>query len=102
MIKIYGRSDCIDCIACKKSFDKSGLEYDFRDIGESLRELAVFLKIRDLNSIFNDLKGTGKIGIPALVTESHDVILDWENYLLASGGQIAEYAGACGIDGKGC
>ena len=102
MIKIYGRSDCIDCIACKKSFDKSGLEYDFRDIGESLRELAVFLKIRDLNSIFDEIKGTGKIGIPALVTENHEVILDCENYLWEAGGHIVESAGACDIDGKGC
>ena len=102
MIKIYGRSDCIECISCKKNFDESGLSYDFRDIGESLRELAVFLKIRDLNNIFDAIKGTGKIGIPALVTENHEVILDWEEYILSVGGHIAESAGACGLDGKGC
>ena len=102
MIKIYGRSDCVDCIACKRSFDESGMEYDFRDIGESLRELAIFLKIRDLNDIFNPIKGTGKIGIPALVTEDHTVILDWEEYVASHGGQAISSGTACSIDGKGC
>ena len=102
MIKIYGRKDCIDCVHCKKSFDESGLEYDFRDIGESLKALAVFMKIRDLNEVFNEIKGTGKIGIPALVTEDRDVILDWEKYVVDNGGKVVENAGACGIDGKGC
>ena len=81
MVKIYGREDCIDCAAFKKACDENEIDYDFRDIGKSLREMAVFLKIRDTNEAFEKLKGTGQIGIPAIVLEDRTVILNWKNYL---------------------
>ena len=103
MLKIYGRSDCHDCVDCKASFDEAGLEYDFRDIGKSLKDMAVFFKIRDLNEAFDDIKGTGKIGIPALVFEDHSVTLGWEEYLEEHGYLVLKNAGeSCSIDGKGC
>lgn len=81
MLKIYGRSDCPDCANCKASLDAKGIEYDFRDIKESLHEFHVFMKIRDTESIFDDIKGTGGIGIPCLVTEDRTIVLDWESYI---------------------
>ncbi len=102
MVKIYGRLDCPDCTACKASFDENGIEYDYRDIGESIKNMAVFLKIRDLNDVFDELKGTGKIGIPALVFEDRTVTLDWETYLKEQGHTTVEAKGSCSIDGSGC
>lgn len=102
MIKIYGRDDCPDCVACKSSFDEAGLEYDFRDIGKSLKEMAVFLKIRDINEVFDDIVGSGKIGIPALVFEDHSVTLDWEAYLEEEGYLTIKADSSCSIDGSGC
>ena len=81
MIKVYGRDDCKDCIAFKAAFDEAGIEYDFRDIGKSLEDMAIFLKIRDVNETFDDVVGNGKIGIPAIVLDDESVILDWEGYL---------------------
>ena len=49
MIKLYGREDCHDCVDCKTSLDANGLEYDFRDIGKSLHDMAVFIKLRDFS-----------------------------------------------------
>lgn len=102
MLKIYGREDCPDCVACKSSFDEAGLEYDFRDIGKSLKDMAVFFKIRDLNGAFDDIKGTGKIGIPALVFEDHSVTLEWEEYLEEQGYLTLKSGESCSIDGSGC
>ena len=81
MLKIYGRSDCPDCASFKAGLDAKGIEYDFRDIRDSLDDFHVFMKIRDTESIFDGIKGTGGIGIPCLITEDKNVILDWEKYL---------------------
>ncbi|SFG68745.1 hypothetical protein [Oribacterium sp. WCC10] len=102
MIKVYGRDDCIDCINFKKSLDATDIEYDFRDIGKSLHDMAVFLKIRDTNDAFTDIKGTGKIGIPVIITENKEAILDWENFLINEGYNVIKNGQTCSIDGKGC
>ena len=102
MIKIYGREDCPDCVNLKNSLDANSAEYDFRDIGRSLHDMAVFIKIRDTHTVFDDIKGTGKIGIPAIVTESKDVILDWETYLEGRGMQTVRSGQSCSVDGKNC
>ena len=102
MIKIYGRDDCPDCVACKVNFDEAGLEYDFRDIGKSLKDMAIFLKIRDINEEFDDIVGSGKIGIPALVFEDRSVTLDWEAYLEEHGYLVEKPGSSCSVDGSGC
>lgn len=102
MIKIYGRSDCPDCVACKASFDENGIAYDYRDIGSSIKDMAIFLKIRDLNNEFDDIKGTGKIGIPVIVFEDRSVTLDWEDYLKKNGHSTVQAKSSCSIDGTGC
>ena len=102
MIKLYGRDDCPDCVNCKQNLDANGIEYDFRDIGKSLRNMAVFIKIRDINNVFDSLKGTGSIGIPAIVLEDRTVVLDWEKYLNDNGYTVSQAKSSCSIDGKGC
>ncbi|SDI87784.1 Glutaredoxin-related protein [Pseudobutyrivibrio sp. 49] len=102
MLKIYGRDDCPDCVACKASFDEAGLEYDFRDIGKSLKDMAVFIKIRDINEVFDEIVEAGKIGIPALVFEDRSVTLDWEEYLEEEGYLIEKSPSSCSVDGSGC
>jgi glutaredoxin-related protein len=102
MIKIYGREDCQDCVNLKASLDANNVEYDFRNIGDSLHDMAVFIKIRDTNPVFDEIKGTGKIGIPAVVTEDRSVFLDWEGYLKEKGLQIIKSGQSCSIDGKNC
>ena len=102
MIKVYGRDDCPDCVAFKASFDANGIEYDFRDIGKSLKDMAVFFKIRDLNEAFDEIKGTGKIGIPALIFEDHSATLDWEGYLEKQGFSVTPAGQSCSVDGSGC
>ena len=102
MLKVYGREDCPDCVACKASFDANEIEYDFRDIGKSLKDMAVFFKIRDLNKAFDNIKGTGKIGIPALIFEDQSATLDWEGYLAKEGYSVVAAGKSCSVDGTGC
>ncbi len=104
MLKIYGSEMCPDCVACKKNFDLYEVEYEFIDINASLRNLKVFLDMRDHNPIFDRLKAIGDIGLPAIVKQDGEVFTDWESYLKDMGKQpVYEQNGeACSINGKGC
>jgi glutaredoxin-related protein len=105
MLKVYGSSMCPDCRNCKNNFDKLGIEYEYIDINESLRNLKDFLILRDKEECFVRLKNINDIGIPALVDDDK-VFTDWETYLKELGFTNIEYekseGKACSVNGKGC
>ena len=80
MIKIYGSMLCPDCVQCRKELDEAGVVYEYLDFSEELKNLKEFLKIRDGNPLFDDLRAEGKIGIPCIVREDESITLDWEEY----------------------
>jgi glutaredoxin-related protein len=105
MLKVYGTALCPDCVECKYNLDQNGIEYEYLDITGNLRNLKAFLKLRDHSEVFADAKEKGYIGIPALVLEDGELILDWESYLTGKGIEIvhpSRSGASCGIDGKGC
>ena len=77
MIKIYGSMLCPDCVQCRKDLDEAGVAYEYLDFSEELKNLKEFLKIRDGNPLFDDLRAEGKIGIPCIVREDEYITLDW-------------------------
>ena len=81
MLKIYGSIQCPDCVKCKEDLDKAGVPYEYLDFADSLRNLKVFLDLRDHQEIFTDVKVNGKIGIPCIVREDGSVTLDWEEFV---------------------
>lgn len=99
---IYGTEICKDCLAFKECLDANNVDYDFRDIGKDTRFLSEFMKLRDLNPAFEDIKGTGSIGIPAIVIDNENVTIDWENYLKSNGYNVLDKVSSCSVDGKGC
>lgn len=80
MIRIYGSMLCPDCVQCRKDLDEAGVAYEYLDFSEELKNLKEFLKIRDGNPLFDDLRTEGKIGIPCIVREDESITLDWEEY----------------------
>lgn len=78
MLKIYGSMLCPDCVECREDLDKAGVEYEFLDFAESLKNLKAFLQLRDGNALFDGCRGEGKIGIPCLQREDGSITLDWE------------------------
>ncbi len=108
MFKIYGSALCPDCVACKTAFDANHIAYEFVDINKSLPALKEFLKRRDTDPAFSEIRGSGRIGIPALVREDGSIFFDWENCTEAEEGSgtevIPEFipGAACNIDGSGC
>ena len=81
MIKIYGSMMCPDCVRCREELDKSGIAYEYLDFSESLLNLKEFLAMRDSLPAFDQIKASGKIGIPCIVRENGTVALSWEEYL---------------------
>lgn len=81
MLKIYGSMMCPDCVQCREDLDQAGVAYEYLDFAENLMNLKEFLKIRDENSLYAEVKATGKIGIPCIVREDGSITLDWQEYL---------------------
>lgn len=81
MLKIYGTDLCPDCVNCKKELDQAGVSYEYLNISEDLKCLKEFLKLRDEQAVFVQIKGEGKIGIPCIVDGEGKVSLSWEKYM---------------------
>lgn len=98
MIKIYGMKSCPDCVAVDKQVE-GDTRYQVIDIGEHVRLLKEFLRLRDNNPVFDEAKKKGYAGIPCFVLEDGTVTLDPEDAGLKSGKPEPT---SCRIDGSGC
>ena len=81
MLKIYGSMLCPDCVQCREDLDKAGVEYEYLDFSDSLKNLKEFLAIRDSSDLFDDVRKNGSIGIPCILEENGSISLDWEAYM---------------------
>lgn len=98
MIKIYGMKSCPDCVAVDKQVEGDS-RYQVIDIGEHVRLLKEFLRLRDNNPVFDEAKKKGYAGIPCFVLEDGTVTLNPEEAGLKSGKPEPT---SCRIDGSGC
>lgn len=80
MLKIYGSMLCPDCVQCRKDLDAAGVEYEYLDFSDALLSLKEFLKLRDSDPVFTDVRREGRIGIPCIVEEDGGVTLEWSKY----------------------
>ena len=81
MLKIYGSMLCPDCVRCREELDKAGVEYQYFDFAEDLRSLKEFLKLRDGESVYDQVREAGSIGIPTILMPDGSVTLTWEQFL---------------------
>ncbi len=81
MIKVYGSALCPDCVRCKEDLDKAGIPYVYLDFADRLLNLKTFLKLRDSNEVFDEVKKNGFIGIPCIVLEDGTVTLEWDSLI---------------------
>lgn len=100
MIKIYGMSTCPDCTYVEKQVEGNS-NYEIIDIGEHVRNLKEFLKLRDSSPAFDVMKRVGAVGIPCFVLDDGTVTLRPEKAGLRP--RPKENTGAsCNLDGSGC
>ena len=68
-MKVYGADICIDCRNYKAIQKNRGFEVEYIDIMENTSNLKEFLKIRDLDPVFDPVREHHGIGIPLFVRE---------------------------------
>ena len=78
-MKIYGSMLCPDCVRCRKDLDEKGIDYEYLDFADSLRNLKEFLALRDRNPVITKIKEEGRIGIPCILLPDGTVTLNWDN-----------------------
>ena len=81
MLKIYGSMLCKDCIACREDLDRAGVKYEFLDFADVLAARKFFFAMRDRVPVFDLAKENGAIGIPCIVDDQGNVMLNWEQYM---------------------
>ena len=103
MIKIYGMPTCPYCDYVHEQIKGREDEFQYINIGENIRNMSAFIKLRDTNPVFDRLKAMGDVGIPAFVFEDGSVSVDPADAGLIEYGS----AEACSIEDhksgrKGC
>ena len=99
MIKIYGMDTCPDCTYVEAQV-KGNNRYEIIDIGQHVKNLKAFLKLRDHSSVFDEAKRISAAGIPCFVLEDGTVTLRPEDAGLHS--RPIEEGATCNLDGSGC
>ena len=97
MTKVYVMASCQDCIEVKAGLSSNPC-YEIIDIGEHVRNLKEFIRLRDSSPAFDAIKANGSIGIPCFVTDDGRVSFDAGEHIakrLPSGA-------SCSLDGNGC
>ncbi len=103
MIKIYGMPTCPYCDYIHEQIQGRESEFTYINIGENIRNMSAFTRLRDNHPAFLHSKEIGDVGIPAFVLEDGSITLDPAEVGLVEYGQ----ASACSIDDhrqgkKGC
>ena len=76
MIRIYGMPTCPYCDYVHEQIKDRGDEFEYINIGENIRNMSAFTRLRDTNPVFDRMKAIGDVGIPAFVFEDGRVSID--------------------------
>ena len=70
MIKIFGMPTCPYCDYIHEQIVGRESEFEYINIGENIRNMSAFTRLRDTNPAFDHSKEIGDVGIPAFVLEA--------------------------------
>lgn len=105
MTKVYVMSTCPDCVQVKAQLANHP-DYELIDIGEHVRHLKAFLRLRDSHPAFDAIKARGAVGIPCFVDEQGNVSFDVPAVVSANPTATPSTpvpdGAACSLDGTGC
>lgn len=82
-MKVYGTDICIDCRNYKAIQMNRGFEAEYIDIIENTANMKEFLKMRDLDPVFEPVRENHGIGVPLFVREDGlktfdiDIAMSW-------------------------
>ncbi len=79
MIKIYGLPSCPYCDYIYEQIKGREDEFEYINIGDHIRNMSAFMKLRDNSPVFDHSKEIGDVGIPAFVLEDGTITLKPED-----------------------
>ena len=79
MIRAYVMSTCNDCIDIIDQL-RDDDRIEVIDIGEHVKNLKEFLRLRDNNKAFDEIRKNGYVGVPCFIKEDGSVEFDYTNY----------------------
>lgn len=108
MIKIFVMQTCPDCTEVK-ALASGDERFQVIDIGQHVRNLKLFLSLRDTNPAFDSIRAKGSVGIPCFLMEDGSVYFSAEEagitfskaQAIPAEESISDGA-TCSIDGTGC
>ena len=101
-IKMFGAPICCECVAAKEALLKSNqVEIEYINITETTANLKEFLKYRDSEAMFDEIKKAGGIGIPFFILEDGTKTFDIESHTGIKIESDEKPVNACSLDGKG-
>ncbi len=66
-IFVFGSHHCPDCGPMREFLSDNGVDFEFIDITDSMRNLKIYLKLRDTRPEFEEIKKLGRVGIPFIM-----------------------------------
>lgn len=66
---LFSSDKCPDCPPIIEKLKKENIEFEDINITDSMANLKKFLKVRDTESYFDDIKANNRVGVPTLMKE---------------------------------
>ncbi len=59
----------------KEFLSNNGIEFEYIDITDSIRNLKIYLKLRDTRTEFDAIKQVGRVGIPFIMVGNGEKLI---------------------------
>ena len=73
-IIFYGTPTCKDCPPAKAVLEENNIKFLFVDVCESVGKLKMFLKLRDTEDAFQEVRKQHKVGVPCIVIDDETIV----------------------------
>ena len=77
-LTVYGTTHCPDTVEALRLYEEHRIAVDYRDICGGISTLKEFLKLRDTEPLFEEVRQSHKVGVPCVVKEDGSMTLDFE------------------------
>ena len=74
-IIFYGTPTCKDCPPAKPVLEENNIKFLFVDVCESVGKLKMFLKLRDTEDAFQEVREQHKVGVPCIVIDDETIVI---------------------------
>lgn len=78
---MYGSHLCPDTLYALNKLKDGNVDVDFRNISAALGNLKEFIKIRETDAMYDEVKKNNGLGIPLMIKENGEKTFDYQDIL---------------------